>query len=46
MMVFTPMEPTLRMSRMEMTPAMIEKNTSGVTTHLMRFRKIVPKGLM
>ncbi len=31
---------------MEMTPAMIEKKTSGVTTHLTRFRKIVPKGLM
>ena len=45
-MVFTPTEPTLRMSRMEMTPAMMEKKTSGVTIHLTRFRKIVPKGLM
>ena len=40
------MAPTLRMSRMETTPAMIEKNTSGHTIHLIRFRKIVPKGLM
>ena len=40
------MMPTFLMSLMEITPAMIEKKTSGQTIHLIRFRKIVPKGLM
>ena len=40
------MAPTFLMSRMDTTPAMMEKNTSGHTIHLIRFKKIVPKGLM
>ena len=40
------MTPTFLMSRMDTTPAMIEKNTSGHTIHLIRFRKMVPNGLM
>ena len=40
------MEPTLRMSRIEMMPLMMEKSTMGTTMNLTRFKKIVPMGLM
>ena len=34
------------MSFIEMTPQMMEKKTMGTTMNWMRFRKMVPKGLM
>ena len=40
------MLPTLRISFMEITPQMMEKNTIGTTMNLIRFRKIVPNGFM
>ena len=44
-MVFTPTEPSFLMSPMEMMPAVMENRTMGTTMNLMRFRKMVPKGL-
>ena len=45
-MVFSPMEPTLLMSFMEITPAAMENSTMGTTTNFSRFRKMSPQGLM
>lgn len=40
------MEPTLRISLMEMMPERMEKKTMGTTTNFSKFRKMVPKGLI
>ena len=40
------MAPIFFTSRNDTMPDMMEKNTSGQTIHLIRFRKIVPNGLI
>ena len=40
------MDPTFLTSFMEMMPHMMENSTIGTTINLIRFKKIVPNGLM
>ena len=40
------MAPTFFTSSSDTTPAMMENSTKGTTIILMRFKKMVPKGLM